>query len=996
MKLKMFFITRLVPLFTLILFVSFSYAQNTVSGTVTGTDGDVIPGVSVLVKGTSVGTMTDAQGKYTITVPEGSTTLIFTYIGMKTQELEISGTTLNCLLEFEDSEITEVVVIGYGEVKKEDATGSLTTVSSDDFNQGNITSAQELLIGKTAGVVITSAGGAPGANSTIRIRGGSSLNASNDPLIIIDGVPIDNNNVSGSSNILSVINPNDIETFTVLKDASATAIYGNRASNGVIMITTKKGKLGKPLQITYNGNVSVGNAIKYHEVFQGDEIRKIAYERSELVLPAGEFLYDAASLNELGSSRTDWQKEIFQTAISTDHNVAFSGAYEFLPYRLSLGYTNQNGILKNTDMNRMTGALNLSPEFLDNTLKVNINVKGMYTNHNFGDDGAIGSAINMDPTQAVYDNSFDNSVSAGYYQWENYGANLGTPNPVEQLLAAEDESTVNRLIGNVQIDYSLPWVRGLRANLNVAGDYNNGEGINNRPVTSPNTLTDPMNGRLNDYTANNKNELLEFYMNYKSDFNSSNSSLDVVAGYSWQHFQRETYSYTRGIVDEDNPYYLQDSTITFTENYLISFFGRINYSLFDRYLLTVTVREDGSSRFAEGNQWGLFPSAALAWKINQEAFLNQVDVLSDLKLRLGWGITGQQDITDNDYPAQAKYILAADGSYYPVDGEYLPTLRPDAYDPNIKWEETTTYNIGLDFGFLDQRIRGSVDLYQRVTDDLLNEVTIPTGSNFSNTLLTNVGSLENRGIEASINFVPVSQKDITLEIGANFTYNQNEITRLLLNDDPDYIGVLYGDAFTGQKQVTRVGYPAYSFFVNQQVYDADGNPIEGLYVDLSGEGGAVNGDNADKYIYHNPEADYLIGFNFMFRYKNFDLSSSARASIGNYMYNQIAAGASYDQMHQIGYWKNYPKYLAEHNFVKRQFTSDYFVENASFLKVDFISAGYNFRNIVQKLSGRLSLTVQNAFTLTKYSGLDPEIDSGIDNNIYPRPRTFILGLSLTY
>jgi iron complex outermembrane receptor protein len=528
----------------------------------------------------------------------------------------------------------------------------------------------------------------------------------------------------------------------------------------------------------------------------------------------------------------------------------------------------------------------------------------------------------------------------------------------------------------------------------MATDYTQSEGHNNRPKTTPSNLTAPYWGRLNDYTGKNYNSLLDFYLNYTKDLSQFNSSVDVTAGYSWQHFKREGNSFTRGYTDSTHPY--QDDISQFvTENYLVSFFGRINYTLLGRYLLTVTVRDDGSSRFAKDNRWGIFPSAALAWKIKNESFLKNVKVLSDLKLRLGWGVTGQQDI-GNDYPAQAKYKLSTEGSYYPIGGKFLPTLRPDAYDPNIKWEETTTQNIGLDFGFLNDRITGSVDLYKRVTDDLLNTVTIPSGSNFSNTLLTNVGSLENKGIEVSFNLIPVSLKDMSLNIGFNVTYNKNKITRLLLSDDPKYIGVLYGDAFTGQKQVTRVGYPGYSFFVNKQVYDMNGNPIEGLYVDLSGEGGTVNGDNADKYIYHNPVADYLLGFSARFTYKNFDVSASSRASIGNYVYNQVAAGSSYDQMYQIGYWKNFPKYLSETNFVKRQFTSDYFVENASFLKLDNVSAGYMFNNILNKISTRISLTVQNALTFTKYKGIDPEVLGGIDNNFYPRPRTVMLGVSLTY
>jgi iron complex outermembrane receptor protein len=739
------------------------------------------------------------------------------------------------------------------------------------------------------------------------------------------------------------------------------------------------------MTVSYDGNVSVANAIAFVDVYSGDEIRALALDKVDL--------FGVDNLSLLGSANTNWQKEIYRTAVSSDHNLSLSGAVKSFPYRLSVGYTDQNGILKNTDMRRFTGSLNLNPTFFKDDLKVNINLKGMNTHHNFGADGAIGSAVAMDPTQVVVDG---NEASAGYFQWVNYGSSLGTANPVEQALAADNRSIVNRVIGNIQLDYALPFLRDLRANLNVATDYAQSDGHDNRPKTSPSRLTDPLYGRLRDFSGTNYNNLLDFYLNYVKDINRINSRVDVTAGYSWQHFKREGDNYQRGRVDAEHPLYQKtDSSSFITENYLVSFFGRLNYTLMDRYLLTVTVRDDGSSRFAEENRWGLFPSAALAWKIKNESFLKDVKGVTDLKLRLGWGITGQQDI-GNDYPAQALYREASEGSYYPIGGVFLPTLRPDAYDPDIKWEETTTINAGLDFGFVSDRITGSIDVYKRVTDDLLNTVTVSSGSNFSNTLLTNVGSLENKGIELSLNVVPVSKTNMTLTIGFNATYNVNEITKLLLTDDPNYIGVLYGDAFTGQKQVTRVGYPAYSYFVNQQVYDSDGNPIEGLYADLSGLGGVVNGDNADKYIYHNPVADYLFGLSARFEYKNFDLSASARASIGNYVYNQVLAGASYDQMQQIGYWRNFTRALSETNFVKRQFTSDYFVENASFLKLDNVSAGYRFNDLLGALGARLSFTVQNALILTKYSGLDPEVSGGIDNNFYPRPRTYMVGIGLTF
>ncbi|MDY0253690.1 MAG: TonB-dependent receptor [Tenuifilaceae bacterium] len=976
---------------TLFLLLAFSqqmaWAQkHTVTGKVTDSeDGSPLIGVTIVVKGTTQGTTSDLNGSFSLEV-ESSATLAFSYIGYESVEVPVNGrTTIDVTLNQAFELLEEIVVIGYGSVEKKDLTGSVTTVSSKDFNRGAITSPQELLIGKSAGVVITSNSGAPGSGSTIRIRGGSSLYASNDPLIIVDGVPLDNANVSGSSNFLSFVNPNDIESVTVLKDASSTAIYGSRASNGVIIITTKSGREGTPLRVSYNVNTSVASAIKLMDVYSGDELRQIAYENKEL--------YGLSNLHLLGSENTNWQSELFRNALSQDHNLSLNGAYKVLPYQVSVGYTNQDGIMKNTGMERITGSVNLTPSFLDNSLKVSVNAKGMTTNNNFGDHGALGSAINMDPTQPIYDGNED---SDGYFQWENYGANLGTPNPVEQLMAADNKSVVNRFIGNIQVDYQLPFVEGMSANLNMATDYTESEGHNNRPYTSPSVLTSPLDwGRLSDYSAKNTNQLLDFFLNYTKDLEEIDSKVDAMAGYSWQHFEREGSSYTRGIEDDLHPYQKSDSSSFITENYLVSFFGRVNYTFKDRYLVTATLRNDGSSRFAGDNRWGLFPSAAIAWKINEESFMQGISSLSVLKLRASWGVTGQQNI-GNDYAAQAQYIASAEGSYYPINGIFLPTLRPNAYDPNIKWEETTTQNIGLDFGFFNNRITGSVDVYKRVTEDLLNTIDIPSGSNFSNTLLTNVGSLENKGIEAALNLIPISQKDMNLTIGLNFTYNKNKITKLLMSDDPNFIGILYGDAFTGFKQVTRVGYPAYAFFVNQQVYYANGYPVEGMYVDLSGEGGVVNGDNADKYIFKSPSPDYIIGFNFRYSYKNFDLSASTRANIGNYVYNGVAAGASYDQMQQIGYWKNFTTQLSDTRFVKRQFTSDYFVENASFFRVDYISAGYNFENLLNTFDLRLNLSVQNALTVTKYKGMDPEVDGGVDNSFYPRPRTILLGLNFTF
>lgn len=981
-----------------LLFGNFAMAQQFVlSGKVTdSSSGESLPGVSIVVKGTNNGTISNVDGNFTLNVNRGDV-IQFSSVGFNLQEVEAQAQSFLAVALVEDTkQLEEVVVIGYGQVKKSDATGSVVAVNSADFNKGAITSPQELLMGKSAGVVITTGGGAPGSGATIRIRGGSSLSATNDPLIIVDGVPLDSRKISGMGNPLASVNPNDIESFTVLKDASATAIYGSRASNGVILITTKRGKVGSALRITYDGNVSVASPIKYQEVYSGDEFRQMAWDHKEL--------YDIAGFARLGQENTNWQKEIYRTAISNEHNLSITGATKTMPYRVSVGRTDQNGILINTDMQRTTMSVGVDPTFLENHLKVTANAKGVNIDNNYGNTDAISSAVTMDPTKPVMNG---NSRYGGYYTWTIDGTPNGPQtgfgsNPVAQAKLRDNKANGKRFIGNLQVDYKFHNLPELRANLNVGIDYTKMKGHDNTD-TIASWMRRGVWGQVRDYNGEYSNKVLDFYLNYTKDLDQFSSRIDLTGGYSWNHIRREEDRLQVSIVDELHPRVpASDSASTATESYLVSFFGRLNYTLLDKYLLTVTVREDGSSRFAEGNKWGLFPSAALAWKIKEEDFLRDVKALSELKLRLGWGITGQQNIQDNDYPAQAQYRASLSGYSYQFGNTFYPTLRPNAYDANIKWESTTTKNIGLDFGFVDNRITGSIDVYQRKTEDLLNRISIPNGSNFSNVLLTNVGTLENNGAEFTLNVVPISTKDQNLTVGFNISYNKNEITKLLRTDDPDYIGIPTGGGiFSGNSQIQQVGSPLNSFFVNQQVYDINGRPIEGVYVDLSGEGGAINGIDKNKYTYKKPSPDYLMGLSARYSYKNFDLSASSRISLGNYVYNSIASDASYDIRYALGYWANAPTYLEETKFVTRQPYSDYFVQNASFFKLDNVNAGYNIGNLFDKVNARVSFTVQNVFTITKYEGTDPEVNiggdnPGVDNNFYPRPRTFIVGVNLTF
>jgi len=987
------------------------YSQGiSVSGRVTdANDGQTIPGVTILVQNTSTGTITDIDGKYSLNVDPGAT-LVFSFVGYNTQEIAVGNQTkINVVLVPSITTLEEAVIIGYGTVKKSDATGSVAVVSSKDFNRGAITSAQELLAGKATGVVITSNGGAPGASSTIRIRGGSSLNTSNDPLIVIDGVAIDNTGISGSANILSTINPNDIESFTVLKDASATAIYGSRASNGVILITTKRGTSAgsKKLKISYNGNISMNTIPSTLEVLSGDEFRELA---TDLKNRGFSGLNDKA-LRRLGSENTDWQSEIYESSMTQDHNLSFYGNLKSLPYRVSLGYTDQDGIVRLTNMKRTTAAVSLNPTLLNNHLKIDFNLKGSQEKHQFGDAGAVGSSVAFDPTQPVLNG---NTRFGGYFTWANLSDTLangqmdpngdpnpiGVSNPVALLEQTENNSTVNRSIGNMQFDYKVHFLPELRAILNLGYDYSSSEGINNAPETAAFTFRDGI-GRYVDYTQDKKMELLDFYFNYVKELSSLSSKVDLTAGYSWQHFQREGTSWTR--TEQQN---INKDSLRYTdyinENFLVSFFGRLNYSLMDKYLLTVTMRNDGSSRFSEENRWGLFPAAAFAWKMNNEGFLSNYDKLTDLKLRLGWGITGQQDIGDNYYPYQAIYQVADPTAYYQFGNDWIPTLRPNRYDKNIKWETTTTYNIGFDYGFFNNRVTGAIDAYVRQTDDLIANIPIPSGTNFSNFLTTNVGSLENRGIEFMIDVKPIVTKDVSWNIGYNISYNKNEITKLLLTEDPDFTGVAVGGISGGvgnfiQRQ--SIGSAANSFYVFQQVYDVNGMPIEGLYIDRSGEGGNVAGNDENKFLYEKPAPDVVMGLSSTFRYKNFDAMVSARVNLGNYVYNNVASDrAVYSSLYnQSGFFNNLPTQVNNTKFNNPQYWSDFYVENASFFRLDNISVGYNVNKLfTEKLDARFSFTVQNAFIITKYNGLDPEVSGGIDNNIYPRARTFVLGVNVNF
>lgn len=969
-------------------------------GVVVDVEGSPLPGVTVRVTDkTGQGTITDMDGNFSIQV-EKSDRLTFTYVGFVDQTIAVADQTFPLrLVLHEDSELLdEVVVIGYGSVQKKDLTGSITTISSKDFQKGAIATPDQLITGKIAGVQIVPGGGSPGAGSTIRIRGGASLNASNDPLIVIDGVPMEGSTLPGAPSPLSSINPADIESMNVLKDASATAIYGSRASNGVIIITTKKGSLGQPLRVQATTRFSVSTPRKYVDVYTGDEIR-------EIVKKSGEAKYIAM----LGKENTDWQSAIYQTAFGTDNNISISGATSWLPYRMSVGYYNEKGILKTDHMQRITGDLSLSPHFLNDDLTVTLNVKGSHTRNRYADKGAIDGAVRMDPTQPIMSDEAIYKPFGGYWfltgtddDGQVIPRSLAPRNPLALLMEKDDRGTTNRLIANSMITYKLPFVKGLSMNLNLAYDYGVGQGRTYIPVNAPlNEYTNQnvigKGGLDKQYRQEKTNKLLDFYVNYKHESKAILGSLDLMAGYSYQDWMTKDYKYsekTAGGIEYNKPVFPYD----LPRNTLVSFYGRVNYSLLDRYLITATVRTDGSSRFAPKYRWGVFPSLALAWKIKEESFLKEVDAISDLKLRLGYGLTGQQDGIAN-YSYQSVYALSSNEKRYLFGDKWYNMYKPAAYDAEIKWEQTATTNIGLDYGFLNGRLYGSIDLYVKHTKDLLNTIPVPAGANFSNRLLTNIGSMTNRGAELSVNYIPIETKDWNWVLNFNATYNQTKITQLTQVEDPTYLGAEVGgiNGATGNNaQIHSVGYAPYSFFVHKQVYDEQGKPVEGVFADLNGDGKI---DNYDKYHCGKPAPDFLFGLSTSLRYKGLTLSTSLRANTGNKIYDNVSSNnATLDSVIDSHGWiSNATHDYSASGFINKHYLSDYYVRDASFLKMDNLTLSYDFGRLFHDTVGiNLGATVQNVFTLSTYKGIDPEVSGGIDHQFYPIPRTYSLSLGLTF
>lgn len=955
----------------------------TVTGVVVDNLKEPLIGVSILVEDTEIGTITDFDGNFTVTLPQGKTNLRFSYIGYETQVISVAGTSqLYVELQEESLTLGDIVVIGYGTQRKSDLTGSVSNVSSKDFNGGLINSPEQLINGKVSGVQIMSNSGSPTGGSTIRIRGGASLNASNDPLIVLDGVPLEIGGISGNDgNFLSLINPNDIESMTILKDASSTAIYGSRASNGVIIITTKKGT-GSGVKVSFNTTNSVQTRTRMADMLSRDEFINMINSRGT-----------EAQRALIGTETTDWNKQVFHTAFGTDNNLSIAGRVApSWPIRVSLGYYNQDGLLRNDNAERFTGSVTLNPSFLDDHLKVTVNGKGAINNNSFGNTEAIWGAATYNPTLPVYSG---NQQFGGYYEAidnSNQPVNGAVRNPRGLVDQYSSTSKIKRFIGNVDVDYKMHFLPELKFHATLGYDFAEGYGDMYIPAeAASNYTTAGLDYRYG--PEKNFNRLLTAYFNYNKILDEIKSTLDATVGYDYQ-FWKSTYN---SYVETNTLGEIQRTVAAKDQRHaLLSYYARVNYTFDSKYMLTATVRGDGTSRFHKDHRWGTFPSLALAWRMSEEAFLKDNQVLSNLKLRASYGVTGQQDGIAN-YGYLPVYTYSQDGAQALFGNQWYYSYRPEAYVEDLKWETTTSWIVGFDFGFLKDRITGALDFYTRQTKDLLATVPSPAGSNFDKTILTNVGNVDSKGLEFSLNATAIETENFSWDVSFNMTWQSMKVKNLSLIDGGEVTNTLVGPSIDSyQFQVLTEGYAPYMFYVYHQLYDEQtGKPIEGAYADLNGDG-EIN--SADLYRYHSPAPDFIFGLSTSLQYKNWNLGMSFRANVGNYVYNGMAmnSGAWSTVSYNSYQLNNLNSSFLETGFQNRQYLSDYYVENASFLKMDNISLGYNFGRIYHGIGLNVSAMVQNVFCITKYSGVDPEVPNGMDSSFYPRPRIFSLSIGLDF
>lgn len=958
----------------------------TIKGEVTDAqNGEALIGATVMVEGEKGGTVTDFDGNFSLQVSSSAKKIKVSYIGYIDKVLSISDN-MKVKLESDSKALADVVVIGYGTARKSDLTGSVATVKSKDFNKGLVSSPEQLINGKVSGVQIMSNSGSASAGSTIRVRGGASLNASNDPLIVLDGVPLEQGGISGnSSNFLSMINPSDIESMTVLKDASSTAIYGSRASNGVIIITTKKGQQGA-VKVNFNTTNSMQTRAQMVDMLSRDEFVNVINQ------------YGSANQKSLlGTANTDWNDEVYRTAFGTDNNLSVSGSIDkWLPFRVSVGYYNQSGLVRKDNVERWTGNVVLTPSFFQDHLKLTINAKGTLNNNSFNNGGAVWAAATFNPTIPVYSG---NDKYGGYNEAldaDGYPVNAGVRNPRGLVDLYDSKSEVSRFIGSMDVDYKVHFLPDLKLHATVGADYAKGDGTIHVPVYAAQSYNKDESLGGSDYKygpQKNENRLLTLYANYAKYFEDIKSNVDLTAGYDYQYWKSTTpLYYTKSAAGTT----LSTVKASDYRHVMLSYYGRINYSFDGKYLLTATVRRDASSRFSKDTRWGTFPSVALGWTLTEEPWLKNQKVLSNLKLRASYGVTGQQEGIGN-YNYLPVYTYSVTGAEAFINGQYINTYRPEAYVSDLKWETTTSWNFGLDFGFLDGRIGGAIDFYTRKTKDLLASVPTAAGTNFSKTILTNVGNVDSKGIEVSLNATPIQTKDWEWNLSYNFTWQNMKVKNLSLTKGGSQTNVKVGPSIDAyQFQVLSEGYEPYMFYVYHQLYDSKtGKPIEGAYADLNNDG-EIN--ESDLYRYHSPAPKYIMGLSTSLRYKQLTLGMSFRANIDNYVYNGMgmSTGAFETVSYNNSQLNNLNTSFLKTGFKTRQYLSDYYVENASFLKLDNLSLSYNVGKINKWASLTVSAMVQNVFTITGYSGTDPEVPNGMDNSFYPRPRTYSVSLGLQF
>lgn len=958
----------------------------TIKGEVTDAqNGEALIGATVMVEGEKGGTVTDFDGNFSLQVSSSAKKIKVSYIGYIDKVLSISDN-MKVKLESDSKALADVVVIGYGTARKSDLTGSVATVKSKDFNKGLVSSPEQLINGKVSGVQIMSNSGSASAGSTIRVRGGASLNASNDPLIVLDGVPLEQGGISGnSSNFLSMINPSDIESMTVLKDASSTAIYGSRASNGVIIITTKKGQQGA-VKVNFNTTNSLQTRAQMVDMLSRDEFVNVINQFG-----------DANQKSLLGTANTDWNDEVYRTAFGTDNNLSVSGSIDkWLPFRVSVGYYNQSGLVRKDNVERWTGNVVLTPSFFQDHLKLTINAKGTLNNNSFNNGGAVWAAATFNPTIPVYSG---NDKYGGYNEAldaDGYPVNAGVRNPRGLVDLYDSKSKVSRFIGSMDVDYKVHFLPELKLHATVGADYAKGDGTIYVPAYAAQSYNKDESLGGSDYKygpQKNENRLLTLYANYAKYFEDIKSNVDLTAGYDYQYWKSTTPLYYTKSAAGTN---LSTVKASDYRHVMLSYYGRINYSFDGKYLLTATVRRDASSRFSKDTRWGTFPSVALGWTLTEEPWLKNQKVLSNLKLRASYGVTGQQEGIGN-YNYLPVYTYSVTGAEAFINGQYINTYRPEAYVSDLKWETTTSWNFGLDFGFLDGRIGGAIDFYTRKTKDLLASVPTAAGTNFSKTILTNVGNVDSKGIEVSLNATPIQTKDWEWNLSYNFTWQDMKVKNLSLTKGGSQTNVKVGPSIDAyQFQVLSEGYEPYMFYVYHQLYDSKtGKPIEGAYADLNNDG-EIN--ESDLYRYHSPAPKYIMGLSTSLRYKQLTLGMSFRANIDNYVYNGMgmSTGAFETVSYNNSQLNNLNTSFLKTGFKTRQYLSDYYVENASFLKLDNLSLSYNVGKINKWASLTVSAMVQNVFTITGYSGTDPEVPNGMDNSFYPRPRTYSVSLGLQF